>query len=292
MLVFRKKEALRQHLQEQRRSGTTLGLVPTMGALHQGHLSLLQHALASCGHVVCSVFVNPTQFTRAEDLEKYPRMPEQDLALLEAAGCHTVFLPEVEEMYPSQALTHMHFGPLEAVMEGRYRPGHFSGVGLVVSKLFNIVQPDKAFFGQKDLQQCRIIEQLVRDLSFPIEITLVPTLREADGLALSSRNMRLSAAGRQTATHLHQALQQAARALQEGASPQTAQNGALSYLQGVPELEPEYFCIVEGGTLQELDTVLQAESVALCVAAYVEGVRLIDNLLLAPYTITTTTTRP
>jgi pantoate--beta-alanine ligase len=280
MLVFRKKAPLRYHLQEQRLLGNTIGFVPTMGALHQGHLSLLQHASATGGHTVCSIFVNPTQFNKAEDLEKYPRTPEQDLALLEAAGCHTVFLPEVSDMYPAPAGTHFHFGALGEVMEGRYRPGHFSGVALVVSKLFHIVGPDVAFFGQKDLQQCRIIEQLVRDLAFEVRVQVMPTIREADGLALSSRNMRLSAAGRQTATHLYKALQGAAAALQQGTAPKTAQSEALSYLQGIPELEPEYFCIVDGGTLQELDLVSQGEQLAICVAAYVEGVRLIDNLLL------------
>lgn len=280
MLVFRKKAALRYHLQEQRRLGNTIGFVPTMGALHQGHLSLLQQALAASSHTVCSIFVNPAQFNKAEDLEKYPRMPEQDLALLEAAGCHTVFLPEVAEMYPVPAHTHFEFGLLGDVMEGSFRPGHFSGVALVVSKLFNIVAPDLAYFGQKDLQQCRIIEQLVQDLAFQVSVQLVPTIREADGLALSSRNMRLSAAGRQTATHLYKALQQAAAALKQGISPKTARNNALSYLQGVHQLEPEYFCIVNGGTLQELEHVSEGEQTAICVAAYVEGVRLIDNLLL------------
>lgn len=280
MLVIRKKEALQQYLQGKRLQNIPLGFVPTMGALHQGHLSLIQRSLAATGHTICSIFVNPTQFNNPEDLTKYPRSPEQDLAMLETAGCHTVFLPEVEEIYSTKPLIQFSFGPLETVMEGHFRPGHFSGVALVVSKLFNIVQPDVAFFGQKDLQQCRIIEQLVRDLSFNINIQIIPTVREADGLALSSRNQRLSPKGHQTALHLYQALQLAAAALKAGADPKAAQNKGLSYLQAVPELQPEYFCLADGGTLQELDTVQKGDQVALCTAAYVEGVRLIDNLLL------------
>ena len=280
MLVFQKKEALRQHLQEQRLQKTIIGFVPTMGALHQGHLSLISKSLTETGFTICSIFVNPTQFNNPDDLKKYPRMPEQDLQMLESAGCHAVFLPEVEEIYPTRPLTHFSFGPLEEVMEGSFRPGHFSGVGLVVSKLLHIVQPDKAFFGQKDLQQCRIIEQLVRDLGFNTLISIEPTVREADGLALSSRNLRLSASGRQSATHLYKALQQAANAIQGGARPETAQKEALSYLNAIPELQPEYFCIVDGGTLQELNHVQQENTIAICTAAYVEGVRLIDNVLI------------
>ncbi len=281
MLVFKKKEALRQHLHKQRlQQHPSIGFVPTMGALHKGHLSLIQKSLATAAHTVCSIFVNPTQFNNPDDLTKYPRTPDKDLAMLEAAGCHTVFLPAVEEIYPSAPQLHFSFGALETVMEGHFRPGHFSGVALVVSKLLNIVQPDFAFFGQKDLQQCRIIEQLVKDLSFNTQIQVEPTIREADGLALSSRNMRLSQEGRKTAISLHQALQQAATTLRAGAAPETAQNEALSYLQRIPALKPEYFCIANAGTLQELNTVQKGEPIALCTAAYVEGVRLIDNLII------------
>ncbi|WP_224996799.1 pantoate--beta-alanine ligase [Cesiribacter sp. SM1] len=281
MLVFRKKEALRQHLQEHRLQNTTIGFVPTMGALHQGHLSLIRKSLELTGYTVCSIFVNPAQFNNPEDLKKYPRMPEQDIALLEAAGCHAVFLPEADEIYPTPPLVQFSFGPLEKVMEGYYRPGHFSGVALIVSKLLHIVQPHMAFFGQKDLQQCRILEQLVKDLGFNTEIQIEPTVREADGLALSSRNLRLSREGRQTALHLYVALQQAAEAVQAGIVPDVAQKNALAYLQNIPNLEPEYFYITEGGTLQELRNVQKGDQIAICTAAYVEGVRLIDNLLIS-----------
>ncbi|MBW3544341.1 MAG: pantoate--beta-alanine ligase [Bacteroidetes bacterium] len=280
MLVFNKKEALQQHLQGQRLHHTRIGLVPTMGALHKGHLSLISRSLAATDLTVCSIFVNPTQFNNADDLSKYPRMPEQDLVILKAAGCHAVFLPSAEEMYPAKPLLQFNFGPLERVMEGSFRPGHFSGVALVVSKLLNIVQPHMAFFGQKDLQQCRIIEQLVRDLSFGTQIKIEPTVREADGLALSSRNLRLSDEGRKIAGSLYQALHQAANELKAGAAPETAQKRALYYLQHINGLKPEYFCIAEAGTLQELAAVQKGEPIALCTAAYVEGVRLIDNLLI------------
>jgi pantoate--beta-alanine ligase len=281
MLVFRKKEALRQHLQEHRLQNTTIGFVPTMGALHQGHLSLIRKSLELTGYTVCSIFVNPAQFNNPEDLKKYPRMPEQDIALLEEAGCHAVFLPEAEDIYPTPPLVQFSFGALEKVMEGYYRPGHFSGVALIVSKLLHIVQPHFAFFGQKDLQQCRVLEQLVKDLGFNTEIQVEPTVREADGLALSSRNLRLSREGRQTALHLYVALQQAAEALQAGIVPHVAQKNALAYLQSIPKLEPEYFYITEGGTLQELRNVQKGDQIAICTAAYVEGVRLIDNLLIS-----------
>lgn len=280
MLVFTKKKALQQHLQQLRLQNINIGLVPTMGALHRGHLSLISKSLESTGFTVCSIFVNPTQFNNPEDLVKYPRTPEHDLAMLKEAGCSAVFMPGAEEMYPAEPLLHFNFGPLEKVMEGSFRPGHFSGVGLIVSKLLNIVQPDLAFFGQKDLQQCRIIQQLVKDLAFNVQIEIEPTVREADGLALSSRNMRLSPAGRQVALHLYKALQQARTALSAGASPESVQKKALSYLEGISDLQPEYFCIVDGGTLQKLNNVQQGEQIAICTAAYVEGVRLIDNVLL------------
>ncbi|AHM60462.1 pantothenate synthetase [Flammeovirgaceae bacterium 311] len=281
MLVFRKKEALRQHLQEHRLQNTSIGFVPTMGALHQGHLSLIRKSLALTGYTVCSIFVNPAQFNNPEDLKKYPRMPEQDIALLEKAGCHALFLPETEEIYPNPPLVQFSFGALEQVMEGYYRPGHFSGVALVVSKFLHIVEPQIAFFGQKDLQQCRILEQLVKDLAFNTRIQIEPTVREGDGLALSSRNLRLSQQGRQTALNLSKALQQAAEALQSGKEPEIVQKEALAYLEQIPDLEPEYFYITEGGTLQELRNVQKGDQIAICTAAYVEGVRLIDNLLLS-----------
>jgi len=201
MEVIKTIMALRSKLAKHRLKGNKIGLVPTMGALHNGHLALVNASKNQCEITVVSIFVNPAQFNNAEDLEKYPNTIEKDTALLKAAGCNFLFLPSVKEIYPNTHDLSISFGALENNLEGRFRPGHFQGVGLVVSKLFNICQPDYAFFGQKDLQQFFVINKLIDQLSFPIDLKMVETSREENGLAMSSRNLRLSERDKSEAPH-------------------------------------------------------------------------------------------
>ncbi|QMU31009.1 pantoate--beta-alanine ligase [Adhaeribacter radiodurans] len=264
-----------------RATGKTIGFVPTMGALHLGHLELLRTASRNTDVTVCSIFVNPIQFNNAEDYRLYPKTIEKDVALLQENNCDIVFIPEAAEMYEQPALLKFNFGALEQVMEGFYRPGHFNGVATVVSKLFHLVKPHKAYFGQKDLQQFTIIRQLVRDLNFDLELICHEVVREADGLALSSRNQRLTPAGRQVAPRLYEALQLGTQ-LSEHRIPtvQEIKFKVEMFLQLYPQITLEYFEIVDAETLQPaLDF---TKSVALCLAAYLDNVRLIDNVILKP----------
>lgn len=280
MLVFERKRDLTRYLTQQRQAGKTIGLVPTMGALHQGHLSLIEASLSHTDLTVSSIFVNPVQFNNKQDLEKYPRTFEKDQELLKSAGCQVLFCPTEEEIYPEVPQTKFSFGALEEVMEGSFRPGHFQGVALVVSKFFNIVLPDMVFLGQKDLQQCRIIEQLARDLSFRLDIEIVSTVRESDGLAMSSRNARLGAEERSLANAFYRALCLAREKLQSGASVKEVDRAVVLFLEQFPQLRLEYFCIADGGTLQPVAHVFPPKELALCIAGYAGEVRLIDNLLV------------
>ncbi len=279
MEVFNQIEPIQEYLRTQRLMQKSIGLVPTMGALHQGHLSLLGACKRDNDISVCSIFVNPTQFNNPEDLKLYPRHWDKDLSILEQEGCDAVFLPGEEEMYRENPRMSLHFGMLEEVMEGKFRPGHFNGVGLVVSKLFHILSPDKAYFGQKDLQQFAIIRQLVTDMSFQIELICEPIVREADGLAMSSRNMRLNPEERQTATALYASLKRGASALLAGDDPGKIKIDNMQWLekQGVV---PEYFEIVDSETLKPVMNHFEKKLVALCVAGNVGPVRLIDNILI------------
>jgi pantoate--beta-alanine ligase len=214
MLIFNTISEIQHYLKTQQRAGKKIGFVPTMGALHAGHISLIERAKTENDLVVCSIFVNPTQFNNPDDLKKYPRTLELDCKLLLSSGCDVVFAPSAEEMYPNLPHLRIDFGTFETVMEGKFRPGHFSGVGIVVSKLFNIVKPVKAYFGQKDLQQVAVIRRMVEELSFDLEIIPCPTWRETDGLAMSSRNSRLSAEARTLAPQIYKALNLAKAKLQ------------------------------------------------------------------------------
>ncbi|WP_025763166.1 pantoate--beta-alanine ligase [Dyadobacter tibetensis] len=280
MHVFTTVSELQVHLKQARNQGQQIGLVPTMGALHQGHLSLISQALADNDLVVCSIFVNPTQFNNREDLAKYPRTEEQDLDLLRKAGCHIAFVPEVAEIYPVPSQLRLDFGPLETVMEGKSRPGHFNGVGIVVSKLFHITLPDRAYFGQKDLQQVAIIKQLVEDLSFPIDLVVVPTLREPTGLALSSRNQRLSTIERQRAPLVFEQLSLARQHLEEGMPIAGVSEALVAYFASTADFRLDYFEVVDPKTLQPLERYNKSQEAALCIAIYLGSVRLIDNLLI------------
>ena len=280
MQIFREIAPLKAFLVEKRRSGQTIGLVPTMGALHQGHLSLIQHSKNENALTVCSIFVNPAQFNNLADLQKYPRTPDADIELLKKGGCDALFIPETNEMYNSVSLVKFEFGHLDKVMEGKFRPGHFSGVALVVSKLFHIVEPDQAYFGQKDWQQFAIIRQLVHELQFNLKLNSVPTLRESDGLAMSSRNVRLSPTQRTKATVLYQALQQATQSIKKGLSIQEVKENARKTIEGDSEIKLEYFEVADSENLNALNLVGESTKPILCVAAFVGEVRLIDNMFL------------
>ncbi len=279
MQIFRTQTAIKEYLRPLL-STQKIGFVPTMGALHEGHLALVSEAKRHNDLVVASIFVNPTQFNNANDLAKYPRTEDADVAMLESVGCDILFTPYPEDMYPQPVRTALNFGEVETVMEGAFRQGHFNGVGMVVAKLFHIVKPNKAYFGQKDLQQCLVIKQLIQDYSFDIKLVIMPTIREADGLAMSSRNRRLSATQRQTAPKIYAALQQTAQLLQSGASLQTAQDFYTQQILAEPTFRFEYFEIANLDTLATVTDLAQHQQVALCTAVFMDEVRLIDNLIV------------
>ncbi len=257
----------------------TVGLVPTMGYLHEGHLALVAEARATCEKVVASIFVNPAQFDREEDLAAYPVDLEQDKRLLAKAGCDALFLPTPATMYPEGFDTWVEPGAVAAEQEGRHRPGHFRGVATVVLKLLNIVQPSHAFFGQKDAQQLAVIRAFVRDLDVATAIVPVATQREADGLARSSRNVRLSPAERQAATVLYRGLRAAEDAFRSGEGRAAALAHAVhAVLDAEPRAQTEYVSVADPDTLRELDTVETRALVSL--AVWIGKTRLIDNLIL------------
>ena len=280
MLIFTTAAELRAHAEAARRAGRRIGLIPTMGALHEGHLQLVRTAAQACDEVIATVFVNPTQFNNPDDLRLYPRLPEQDAAALAPAGCTALFMPAVAEIYPQPTVLRFDFGALERVMEGAHRPGHFNGVATVVSKLFHMARPHAAYFGQKDFQQVAIVRQLIADLSFDLELVVYPTVREADGLAMSSRNRRLSPEARAVAPLLYRVLTQAARQVQQGVAPAQVQAQALAALAAEPQFTPEYVEVADAQTLQPLTSYEAGRSVVLCVAAHMGGVRLIDNVVV------------
>jgi pantoate--beta-alanine ligase len=278
MQVFHTIQDLRKNLATLHLQGKSIGFVPTMGALHQGHLELVKRAMQENDCVVCSIYVNPTQFNNPEDLAKYPRILEEDKIMLQNMGCHILFAPTDAEMYPKPTQTKFQFGNLEMVMEGKFRAGHFNGVATVVSKLFHIVMPHKAYFGQKDLQQYLIIKSLVEDLAFPIELVCCPIVRESNGLAMSSINRRLSSHEQEIAAHLFKALKIAEKQLKNASISQIKTN-VTEYLAQIPEIEVEYFEIVDAENLASIE-LPTPKAIAFCIAAFVGGVRLIDNILV------------
>ncbi|HET9307811.1 MAG TPA: pantoate--beta-alanine ligase [Candidatus Sulfotelmatobacter sp.] len=259
--------------------GKRVGLVPTMGALHEGHLSLVRAARSACDVVAASIFVNPLQFGPNEDLEKYPRSFERDRELLESTGVDLLFAPSVEQMYPAGAVTWVTVEELSSELDGRSRPGHFRGVTTVVAKLFHIVEPDAAFFGQKDAAQVAIIRRMVGDLNFPVEIVVCPIVREPDGLAMSSRNAYLDAEQRKQALVLHSSLRRVRELVDAGemAARKLAVAGGEEFARE-PAVRLDYFEIVNPDTLDPVEDVSGGALVA--VAAYVGDTRLIDNLLI------------
>jgi pantoate--beta-alanine ligase len=264
---------------EARRGGKRLGFVPTMGALHEGHLSLVRAARSRCDAVAVSIFVNPTQFGPNEDFSKYPRSFERDSEMLEAEGVDLIFAPSVEEMYPKGAVTFVTVEGLSEKLCGRSRPGHFRGVTTVVSKLFHIVQPNVAFLGQKDAAQAVIVKKMVRDLDLPVEIVVCPIVREADGLAMSSRNAYLDPAQRRSATVLYRALMQVQSLAGKGERTSAKLiDAAQRVFSEEPAVKVDYLEIVDNQTLDPVADVSGGALVA--VAAFVGPTRLIDNILL------------
>lgn len=280
MQIFKEIGPLKAFLVEKRKQGNTIGFVATMGALHEGHLKLVRDSRNDNSTTICSIFVNPSQFNNPADLQKYPRTLEKDISLLADAGCDALFCPEVDTMYGQESRLRFDFGQLDKVMEGQFRPGHFSGVALVVSKLFHIVEPDTAYFGQKDWQQFAIVRQLVSELKFNVTLKSVQTLREANGLAMSSRNARLSSADREKAGLINQMLQLAVDKLKGGAAIQDVKKMVTEKLQTEAGFTVEYFEVADSENLTLLNNVTESARPILCIAVFVGDVRLIDNMFL------------
>lgn len=280
MIIARSKDELRRAVDAWRAAGERVGFVPTMGALHEGHLSLVKLAREHAGRVVASVFVNPAQFGPNEDFGRYPRQPEKDAGLLEAAGCDLLFLPDVATIYPSGHATFVEPGGAAEGLEGTCRPGHFRGVATVVCALFNLVRADVAVFGEKDAQQLAVIRQMVRDLHIPVEIVPGPTVREADGLAMSSRNAYLSPGERRAAAVLHRSLRAAEEEIAAGERRgDEVRRRMLEVLNSEPLARVEYAEVVNAESFQPVETL--SGRLVLPLAVRVGGTRLIDNIRLA-----------
>jgi pantoate--beta-alanine ligase len=282
MRTFQAVSPLRTYLRTVRAEGKTIGFVPTMGALHEGHVSLFRRAKSDCELVVVSIFVNPMQFGPNEDFAAYPRDLNQDFQLASAAGVDALFHPSVEEMYGPGFQTVVDVPELSSLLEGAHRPGHFTGVTTIVAKLLNIVRPNRAYFGQKDYQQCLIIERMVRDLNFLTDIVPMPTIREPDGLALSSRNVYLSEEERQAASILYRALKRAEELVQDGAvDPRAVRSELEALIASEPLAATDYAALLHPETLQPAATLADAVTLV-ALAVRIGKTRLIDNVLIAP----------
>lgn len=278
MNVIRTVKELRQAVADAKAAGLKVGLVPTMGALHAGHVSLIDRARRECGFVVVSDFVNPTQFNNQQDLLTYPRTEEADCEKMERAGVDVAFIPSVEEMYPEPDTRQFDLGQVADVMEGAMRPGHFNGVAQIVSKLFAIVEPDKAYFGEKDFQQIAVIRRMVELEGFKLEIVDCPILREDDGLAMSSRNVRLDAEHRALAPAINRVLRESLEYAKDHTVAET-ERFVTETINSTGDLETEYYQIVDALTMQPVDPQAKpAEGMVGCVTVYCGGVRLIDNI--------------
>ncbi len=280
MVVFNEISTVDEWVTNKKKEGRSIGFVPTMGALHKGHIALVEQARRENDLVVCSIFVNPIQFNNKEDLKKYPRTLDSDLEKLDDAGCDAVFSPDAEEMYPAGHPDKIYdFGQLNKVMEGRFRQGHFNGVAIVVKKLFDIVQPHRAYFGEKDFQQLQVVRSLVKQEKSDVQVIGCPTVREADGLAMSSRNTRLTKAQRREAPRIYQALVKA-REMYPELPVEQIKDQIRDTINASPELELEYAEIVHPDTLLPVTRSHRNTSAVACVAAYAGKVRLIDNMHL------------
>lgn len=279
MHIFREIIPLRAYLKDHRSLNSSIGLVPTMGALHPGHLSLVQKSKTENTTTVCSIFLNPTQFNNPFDLAAYPRTLDKDIQMLQEVNCDALFCPATNEMYSEHASLAFDVGPIGRILEGEFRPGHFSGVVLVVSKLLNIVQPQRAYFGQKDFQQFAVIDRLVQDLAFDVTLVCVPIVRESDGLAMSSRNIRLNADERQRSTVLYQCLIHARNGLLAKKSFNDI-NVEVSDFCFRQQVVLEYLALADRRNMTLLNGICDPRCAVLLIAARVGNIRLIDNLLL------------
>lgn len=277
MNIYKTAEELRSFVTEERKQGHRIAFVPTMGALHEGHLSLVRRALKENDCCIVSVFVNPTQFNNPRDLETYPRTLDADSHLLASIGTTALFAPEVETIYPEPDTRVFHVGAVAEVMEGKYRPGHFNGVMQVVSRLFDLVQPDCAYFGEKDFQQIAVLRAMAREIKSPVEIIACPIVREEDGLARSSRNTLLSEEGRAQAPNIYRILSES-RTWSKELSPKAVIERATQLLDAIPTLRVEYFEIVDADTLQPITRWEDSPKPHGCITVYCGGVRLIDNI--------------
>jgi pantoate--beta-alanine ligase len=280
MRVITKIKEMKEYSRKVREEGKAIGFVPTMGALHEGHMSLVKAARKECDIVVMSIFVNPAQFGPGEDYEKYPRETESDIEKAKEGGVDCIFAPAAEEMYPGGYISYVELdGPMTEVLCGKSRPEHFKGVSTVVAKLFNIMSPHKSYFGQKDAQQAAIIKKMVKDLNMDTEVVVMPIIRERDGLAMSSRNSYLSGDERHQALGIYRSLKQAEQFFASGErDPDKIKNGIKKILLGEKDVKIDYVEIVDDETLQPLD--LLRDGALIAVAAFVGSTRLIDNIVL------------
>ncbi len=281
MILYKYKKDIEHKINELKQQGKSIGFVPTMGALHQGHLSLIEASREQNDVTICSVFVNPTQFNDINDFKKYPVTIETDILLLTEQGNDILFLPSVEEMYPkgTNGIEHYELGELETLLEGKYRPGHFQGVCQIVNRLFNIVKPHRAYFGQKDYQQCMVIKKMVEIKQLPVEIVVHPTIREKNGLAMSSRNLHLSEEDKEKATIIYKTLSYI-KANKSEVDLITLKQEAAQMLMDNGFERIDYVEISDAETLKPLHNISDSKGAVALVAAFIGGVRLIDNLLL------------
>jgi pantoate--beta-alanine ligase len=282
MIIFKHHGELKKYLQIRASSKSSIGFVPTMGALHDGHLSLLKKCRNVCNISVCSIFVNPTQFNNQDDFKKYPKTTEKDILILEENGCDVLFLPDEKEIYPDKSKRKKHFdlGYLETILEGKFRPGHFQGVCQVVEKLLNIVEPDLLFLGQKDFQQCLVIKKLIELMQKNIQLIICPILREESGLAMSSRNLRLNSTERKTAAELHRTLVLIKNNF-DGNNFLGLKNKAIKDLEN-KGFKVEYLELAKKNNLELVPDFKNKQELIILISAFLNDVRLIDNLLINP----------
>jgi len=281
MIIFKYAGDLKRYIQQQKTAGKQIGFVPTMGALHNGHIALIERAGQDTDITVCSIFVNPTQFNNPGDYQHYPNTIEKDILQLEKAGTHALFLPSIQEMYPdgTTGLEHYDLGYLETLLEGKYRPGHFQGVCQVMNRLLNMVQPHKLFMGQKDYQQCMVVSRLLQLTKLPTQLITCPTIREADGLAMSSRNLRLPPDDRKTAVSIYESLSLIKDECKKGAA-WVAIKAQAEQLLTSRGFKIDYVELADANTLQPADSCGGAEPRVALIAAFLGDVRLIDNMIL------------
>ena len=279
MQVFQQISEIKTYISSQKQQHKTIGFVPTMGALHQGHISLINESKKVCDITVCSIFVNPTQFNNANDLTHYPRTPEVDRQLLEQAGCDVLYMPDVKDIYPTTDTRQFNFGYIDTILEAEHRPGHYNGVGQVVSILLRGIEPNKAFFGSKDYQQVMIVRTLVKQLKLPVEIISCPILREDDGLAMSSRNMLLTPEERMIAK-LVPIMMEGARDIAKQTGVGAAKSYILNEVAQVPIMKLDYYEVCDTETLQPLTALKPNQPAISLIAVFVGNIRLIDNWMI------------